>query len=69
MDDEGLPERLAGTVGRHRALRRLQLIGSRARGDPTMFSDWDFAVVTDDFPSFADALPSLLQPLSPSATC
>jgi hypothetical protein len=32
-----------------------------------MFSDWDFAVATDDFPSIANALPSMAQPLSPIA--
>lgn len=64
---EGLPERVAQAVGEHRALRRLQLIGSRARGDSNIFSDWDFAVATDDFPPLADALPSLARPLSPIA--
>jgi hypothetical protein len=63
----GLPERVAEAVSGHPALSRLQLIGSRARGDPTMFSDWDFAVATDDFPLLANALPSLARALLPIA--
>jgi hypothetical protein len=49
----------------HPAVRKVSFVGSRARGDATPFSDWDFRVETDDFPSLAPELPSLVEPLRP----
>jgi len=51
----------------HLAIDKVQLVGSRARGDPTPFSDWDFEVTTHQFPLVARALPSLTRPLRPLA--
>jgi hypothetical protein len=54
-------------LGRHSAVRRIELIGSRSRGDATSFSDWDFQVITNDFPQVANDLPSLAATLRPMA--
>jgi Nucleotidyltransferase domain len=43
------------------------LIGSRAKGTATEYSDWDFAVEADDFNAVEAALPSRLAPLEPLA--
>jgi hypothetical protein len=43
------------------------LIGSRAEGTATDYSDWDFAVEVDDFRAVREALPSLLGSLEPLA--
>jgi hypothetical protein len=42
-------------------------VGSRAEGRSHEFSDWDFAVETDDFSSIADDLPRVVAPLKPLA--
>ena len=54
-------------VSAHPAVLSIELVGSRARGDATEHSDWDFAVATRDFGSVAEALPALLAPLEPLA--
>jgi hypothetical protein len=43
----------------------VSFVGSRARGDATAFSDWDFKVETDDFPCVSADLPSIAEPLRP----
>lgn len=43
----------------------IELVGSRADGRATQWSDWDFAVRTGDFRAVAEALPGLLAPLDP----
>lgn len=55
------------TVGRHAAVRSVELTGSRARGEATALSDWDFEVRTSDFAAVAKALPALVAPLEPLA--
>lgn len=48
-------------------VREVTLIGSRARGDAGPLSDWDFAVITDDFESIAakiDRATAHLEPLA-----
>ena len=62
-----LVERLEATVRRHPAVKSVALTGSRARGEATDLSDWDFAVETRDFPTVAEALPALVAPLEPLA--
>ena len=49
----------------HPAVRAVRLVGSRARGEPTSLSDWDFVVESDDADALADALPGLVGPLEP----
>jgi hypothetical protein len=51
----------------HPAVRRVELVGSRADSSPTPLSDWDFVVVTDRFVDVARALPELVTPLDPLA--
>lgn len=46
-------------------MRSVALVGSRARGDATEWSDWDFHVETDDFAALAADLPTLVAPLRP----
>ena len=43
----------------------IELVGSRAEGRATIWSDWDFAIRTHDFEATAKALPELLAPLEP----
>ena len=49
----------------HPAVDRIELIGSRAEGRATEWSDWDFGVRARDFAAVAEALPGLLAPLGP----
>jgi len=51
----------------HPHIRRVELVGSRARGSPTRLSDWDFEVETDDFAAVTRALPALVSALEPLA--
>ncbi len=46
---------------------KIELIGSRARGDATPFSDWDFLLVVHDFDSFANDIAPLVASLRPLA--
>ena len=52
-------------LGRHPAVRRVRLVGSRGEGRAHELSDWDFLVSTDAFPEVAPELPHLVQPLEP----
>ena len=48
-------------------MRRIELVGSRARGEARADSDWDFRVEARDFDAVAAALPELVAPLEPLA--
>jgi hypothetical protein len=50
---------------RHPSVLSVELVGSRARGTASTFSDWDFAVETDDFEAVARDIHLLLGPLHP----
>jgi hypothetical protein len=54
-------------VERHPGVRAVTLVGSRARGDPTELSDWDFLIETDDLDAVAGALPELVRAADPLA--
>jgi hypothetical protein len=56
-----------GEVERHPAVTSLDLVGSRARGDPTELSDWDFLVGSPDVEAVARALPRLAATVEPLA--
>lgn len=58
---------IRSAVGRHPAVRSIELAGSRAESRANDRSDWDFVVVTDDFPALAAALPELCAQLEPLA--
>jgi predicted nucleotidyltransferase len=62
-----LHEAVVAAVSPHPAVRRIELIGSRAEGRETPSSDWDFGVWTSDFTALSEALPRLLAPLEPLA--
>jgi hypothetical protein len=49
------------------AIAGLSLAGSRARGEETELSDWDFDVEAPDFEAAAAVLPRLVEPLEPLA--
>jgi hypothetical protein len=56
-----------GALLRHPAIRKVQLVGSRAEGRATDRSDWDFRIEVDEFEAVAHDLPRLLAPLDPIA--
>ena len=62
-----LADRIVATIAPHPAVRCIRLVGSRAEGRATEFSDWDFCVEADDFAVLSQALPRLLSPLDPLA--
>jgi hypothetical protein len=62
-----LASEIPRVLARHPAIGSVTLAGSRARGDATDLSDWDFKVETRDFRSVAGALPELVAPLEPLA--
>ncbi len=51
----------------HPAVRRVQLVGSRQRGEPNVLSDWDFLVETDDPGGLRRELPGVVRDLTPIA--
>jgi predicted nucleotidyltransferase len=46
---------------------RVELVGSRARGEETVLSDWDFRIDTKNGTALAGELPTLIEPLEPLA--
>jgi predicted nucleotidyltransferase len=50
---------------KHPAVRGTRLAGSRAAGRAHELSDWDFLVLTGDFPAVAGDLHELVSPLGP----
>jgi hypothetical protein len=58
-------EAVVGAVTPHPDVARIELVGSRAEGCATEWSDWDFGVWTNDFSAVSAALPELLAPLEP----
>jgi hypothetical protein len=65
MDDVG--ERVKQLVASHPDVVRVDIVGSRARGDASQWSDWDLKVYTDAFDRVADDLPGLVERLDPLA--
>jgi len=60
-----IEDRAIAALERHPSVLGVKLVGSRARGTATTFSDWDFAVETDDFDAVARDIHLLLVPLHP----
>ena len=46
---------------------RIDLVGSRARGEQTALSDWDFRIDATNAAALARELPALVEPLEPLA--
>jgi hypothetical protein len=62
-----IAEGIAEAVRAHPAVRDVWLVGSRARGDATELSDWNYQVTADDFGAIARDLPGLVGRLDPLA--
>jgi hypothetical protein len=60
-----LPGDVLRALGSNGGIQRVELIGSRASGQPTPLSDWDFKIVTAGFDEIRDVLPKLVIPLRP----
>jgi predicted nucleotidyltransferase len=60
-------ERVKEVLKAHPDVERIELAGSRARGDTTALSDWDFHIHTTNAAALARALPRLVAPLEPLA--
>jgi predicted nucleotidyltransferase len=58
---------VVAAVSPHPAVERIELVGSRAEGRATEWSDWDFGVRARKFAAVAEALPALLAQLEPLA--
>ena len=58
-------EAVVAAAAPHPDVLRVELVGSRAEGRATRWSDWDFGVWTSDFGAVSTALPELLAPLEP----
>jgi nucleotidyltransferase-like protein len=54
-------------VAEHPAVRSVELVGSRARGEPTALSDWDFLVEAEATEVVISALPALIAAVNPLA--
>src|SRR5262245_6872830 len=65
IQPQDLPARVEEVLGDAADVESVALAGSRARGEETALSDWDFAVTTNYFASLARALPRLVEPLDP----
>jgi predicted nucleotidyltransferase len=63
MGVAALVERVEAVAG----VTAVRLVGSRARGDPTPLSDWDYEVDTTDFDTVAAGLREAVAPLGPLA--
>src|SRR5262249_26019984 len=59
--------RVTELLDRHPDVVRVELTGSRARGEATALSDWDFQIHTTNAAALARDLPRLMAPLKPLA--
>ena len=59
--------RVTEALSAHPDVQRVELVGSRARGEATAVSDWDFHLHTNDAAKLARDLPDLVAPLEPLA--
>ena len=62
-----MPALVTDALGPHPDVRRVELVGSRARGEATALSDWDFHLDASDGAELARELPALVAPLVPLA--
>jgi hypothetical protein len=58
---------VTAALRKHPSVESVRLTGSRGEGRSHDFSDWDFAVTTNDFESLAGDLPCLFEALAPLA--
>jgi predicted nucleotidyltransferase len=62
-----IPARVTEVLAPSRRVVRVDLVGSRARGEETALSDWDLRIDTTNGPALARELPALVDPLEPLA--
>jgi predicted nucleotidyltransferase len=62
-----VPARVTEVLAPSPQVVRVELVGSRARGEETALSDWDFRVDTTNGAELARELPTLVEPLEPLA--
>jgi hypothetical protein len=60
-----LPDDVIAVLSADARIAAVALTGSRARGQATPLSDWDFAVTTAEFDDVRGALPETVRPLHP----
>jgi hypothetical protein len=60
-----LPGDVIGVLSSDARISKVELTGSRARGEATALSDWDFAVTAPEFHEVRNALPEMVRPLRP----
>jgi hypothetical protein len=60
-----LPDDVIAALAADERISKVELTGSRARGQATPLSDWDFAVTAARFDEVRDALPETVRPLQP----
>lgn len=60
-----LPADVIAVLTSDSRISTVELTGSRARGQETPLSDWDFAVTATSFEAVRDALPETVRPLHP----
>jgi hypothetical protein len=60
-----LPDDVIAVLSSDARIAAVELTGSRARGQATPWSDWDFAVTAARFDEVRDTLPDLVRPLHP----
>ncbi len=58
-----LPDDVIKVLSSDARISKVELSGSRARGEATPLSDWDFAVTAYQFDDVRDALPQIIRPL------
>jgi hypothetical protein len=59
--------RITTVLASHPDVSRVELVGSRARGEATALSDWDFLMHTTNSVELARELPATVTPLEPLA--
>jgi len=62
-----VPARVSTVLASHPVVVRVELVGSRARGEATALSDWDFLVDASNSAELARELPAIVAPLEPLA--
>jgi predicted nucleotidyltransferase len=60
-----LPADVISVLSSDARIGTVELTGSRARGEATPLSDWDFAVTARQFDELPDALAEIVRPLRP----
>jgi predicted nucleotidyltransferase len=60
-----LPDDVITVLSSDARISKVELTGSRAKGQATPLSDWDIAVATPRFEDVRNALPETVRPLHP----